>query len=118
MTTQLQVGDKVGAGRFPLNGKPWSGILLSVCDPRAWKGTLAFPVPDSEDSDWLPDVQKIREHVVRCATRGDNISGLPVLWDFGAYKRVWWERPESLVPYEEEYREWKEKHNELLESHS
>ena len=104
----MKVGDEVGAGRIPPGGPPWKGILLDVGDPRAWKGSIAFPVPQNADVNWLPGKEEVERHVAKCQARGDNVySSLPVLWDFGtSEQRVYWERPESLRPYANEYAEW------------
>ena len=104
----VHVGDAVGAGRCPPAGPPWMGILLAVDDPRAWAGTLAFPRPAGADVDWEPEAAAVKAHVAKCAAQGDVITSVPVLWDFKTYRRVWWERPESLRPYAEEHEEWKQ----------
>ena len=106
MKTQFQVGDKVGAGRCAPGREPWCGELLSACDPRVWKDTIAFPTPDSEDSTFLPDVEKVREHVVKCVCQGLLLNEVPVLWTFSGYKKIHWERVSSVVPYAEEYAQW------------
>ena len=105
----IQVGDAVGAGRCPPDGPPWMGILLAVDDPRAWVGTLAFPKPAEADVNWEPEAAAVKEHIAKCRERGEVFekTAIPVLWDFKTYRRVWWERPENLRPYAEEYEEWK-----------
>jgi hypothetical protein len=116
----VKIGDKVGAGRFPGDGrKPWSGTLLAVDSPVAWKGSMAFQVPMGAGPDWLPDQAAVTAHVKKCAEddRIGPITDVPVLWDFERngelYQRVWWEKPESVRPYEDELLEWELKRAKL-----
>ena len=99
----LNVGDKVGDfGRIPPYGPPWGGVLLAVDDPRAWKGTIAFPCLNGEPL----DIEMVRVHIAKCAERGDIITDVPVLWNFKSYSRVFWEKVDSLHPYADVLAEW------------
>lgn len=106
MTKQLEPGTLVGAKRWPYDaahpdcwGTPWSGTVLGIKDPQAWAHTMAFPVAH-------PEPRKVAEHVAWCQAQGFAMT-VPVLWDFGASgKVVYWERPESLRPYGEDYMAW------------
>ena len=85
-------GDVVGAGRIPFKGNhprcwglPWTGVVLSLDDPEAWAGSLAFPEAE-------PEPFAVSEHVHRCLRLG-ILRGVPVRWEFG---RVCWEDPARL----------------------
>ena len=97
----------VGSHRWPYSSahpdcwlKPWAGVQLSIDDPRAWAGTLAFPGK-------RPNRLAVKAHVAKCQAqgllRGDEV---PVLWDFGTYKQVWWQSVDGLRPYAEDLQEW------------
>jgi hypothetical protein len=97
-------GDIVGAKRWPYHaahpdcwGQPWSGEVLARNDVRAWAGTVVFPSDE-------PNADEVALHVARHAAV--LASELPVLWDFGSYRRVFWERVASLRPYAEDVTEW------------
>jgi hypothetical protein len=61
-----------------------TGTVLSVDDPLAWKGSLAFP-------EGMPNRAAVKIHVRSL----DLISrSKPVLWDFG---RVYWDTELSEI---------------------
>lgn len=103
----MQVGDVVGAERWPYSGahpdcwgQPWSGVVLAVNDPRAWTNTLRFRgIPSQKAVDaWIAELQ----------ARGEVMRHVPVLWDFGSHGlRVWWEQADRLRPYHEDVEAWK-----------
>ena len=106
----LPVGTEAGARRWPYHGahddcwgKPWKGVVLASDDPRAWRGTIAFP---GELGD--PPAEKVRAHVAWCHEQG-LLSDVPVAWEFG---KVYWERwadgPDSygVRPYGEDLVNW------------
>lgn len=96
----IKTGDKVGAHRWPGDGgKPWAGILLDKDDPRAWAKTIAFPTE-------RPNREKVKAHVAKIIAQGLLSDVVPVLWDFGDCKRVWWETLKNLRPYADDLAEW------------
>lgn len=108
MALDLQPGAVVGARRWPAAANhpdcwqsPWKGVLLATDDPRAWAGTIAFPVGS-------PSREAVRAHLDFCAAAfGTPIRTVPVLWDFGAEGlAVRWEQPENLRPYAADYLDW------------
>lgn len=99
--SRLPPGCEVGAERWPWSaahpdcwGLPWKGVVLSPTDPRAWRGTLAFPRGE-------PDPVAVRAHVARHPALG--ASRVPVLWEFG---EVHWENADRLRPYAEDVAAW------------
>ena len=97
----LPPGTEVGAERWPWSSahpdcwwRPWKGVVLSLTDPRVWRGTLAFPRGE-------PDPAAIREHVARYPSLG--ASRVPVLWEFG---QVEWERVEAVRRYADDHAAW------------
>jgi hypothetical protein len=106
--TTPAVGDAVGTGRWPysgggLYGRPWRGELLAANDPRAWQGTLAFGFREG-----LPGQDEVDRHVAWCRAnvRGAFDDAAPVLWDFGTYRRVWWESAAKVVPFADDLAAW------------
>ena len=107
-------GALVGAGRWPYVGshpdcwmRPWQGEVLALDDPRAWRGTLAFPCCNNK----LPDVELVREHLWNIEHRyasdmedhgcrellrqqylNTQEHRIPVLWDFDGELVAMWER--------------------------
>lgn len=66
------------------------GTVLSLDDPAAWRGTLAFSGVDP----LLPDT--VSAHVHKCLRTIPGFSRkVPVAWSFG---RVYWESLEALYP--------------------
>ncbi|WP_186214527.1 hypothetical protein [Burkholderia gladioli] len=107
-SARFQVGTIVGAHRWPYHsahpecwGTPWKGVVLALNDPRAWAGNLA-----------LSTQQKIDEHVAWCHDHGLLKDTVPVLWDFGDEKIVYFQsasndaRCHDLRPYAEDYLDW------------
>ena len=106
----LPIGSEVGQlDRIPPGGEPWKGILLASDDPAAWAGTAAFPKPYGAAADWLPAAEAVKAHVAKCREWGwDNT--VPVQWDFRDHgKKVYWHKPDTLLPYAEVYSAWKSK---------
>jgi hypothetical protein len=106
-----KVGDVVGAKRWPYHGqhpetwqKPVAGEVLARDDVRAWVGTIAFP--------GTPDPSAVTEHVAVYA----NVlsSKVPVLWDFGEYRKVYWELTCCLRPYAEDVESWEQERTRCL----
>ena len=64
-----------------------TGEILSIRDPRAWAGSLAFPVE-------FPDPEKVDAWVKECLTQGYLRDRVPVLWSFG---KIYWENITSLI---------------------
>ena len=103
----LLPGAVVGAHRWPWAsahpdawGRPWSGVVRAVDDPRAWAGTLAFPVG-------APDPEAVRAHVLWCRSAGLLADVVPVLWDFeAAGRRVYFETASRLRPFADDVAEW------------
>jgi hypothetical protein len=107
--SRLLPGTAVGAERWPLSaahpdcwGRPWKGVVLSPADPRAWRGTLAFPRGE-------PDPTALREHLARYPSLGS--SRVPVLWEFG---QVEWEHADGLRPYVDDVAAWELAHQAAL----
>lgn len=107
--TMPLVGSLVGASRWPYACShpdgwqaPWSGEVLALDDPRAWKGSIAFHGTD------LPDAGAVSAHVASLRLRGLLSNTVPVLWDFGTYARVWWETPANVRPYALDVLAWQE----------
>ena len=98
----METGTRVGAGRCPhlygnKRGKPWAGVVLDKCDPKAWAETIAF-------GSRKPTRAEVAEHLARV---GGVPSYVPVLWSFGeSGTKVYWERAESLRPYAEDLAQW------------
>lgn len=73
----------------------WQGELLDEADPRAWAATFAFPGTSLENP---PSQEDVNEHLAELRRRYfEPKTTLPVLWDFHAYEKVYWERIEALV---------------------
>lgn len=94
----MNPGTLVGAERWPYDGRrPWSGIVLDPIDPRAWAGSIAFPVD-------RPSPLAVACHVAWCETEGLLDDRIPVLWEFG---KVYWERPAVVRRYDEDKILWR-----------
>lgn len=108
MQQTLPVGTVVGAGRWPFLGshpdawgRPWSGVVIALDDPRVWARTLAFPCDDA------PDPEAVRAHVARCRLRGWLSDRVAVLWDFGSSGfRAYFESAASVRPYADDLAAW------------
>lgn len=103
----MEPGTLVGSKRWPYAhahpdcwNRPWSGTLLSVDDPRAWKDSVAL-------GPGVPSKQATAAHVAWCRAQG-GLSTVPVLWHFDGPKgpRIYWERPEDLRPYAVDVADW------------
>ncbi len=103
----VEVGSLVGAERWPGAfgnhpdgwGRPWSGVVLAVDDPRAWKGTIAFGHVEG-----LPAQEAVTKHVAWCESEGLMGESVPVAWEFG---KVYWEPVAGLRAFEEDMRRWR-----------
>lgn len=100
--TAVNVGQEVGARRWPFStghlgnwGAPWKGLVLDPSDPAAWANTGAFPTSD-------PDPEQVQQHLARVGDTGR----VPVQWDFGGSKVVYWERRSTLRPYADDLAAW------------
>ena len=111
-TTMISSGMEVGCRyRWPYDGchpdcwlPPLKGVVLDQADPRALKGTLAFPCRDGA----LPDADKVKAHVQRCHAEGLLDDKVPVL-----YQRVdasgpfiQWDDLDKLLPYADMLADW------------
>jgi hypothetical protein len=72
--------------------------VLAVDDPEAWHGTIAFP-------SGTPTPEAVRKYVEWCLSQGLLKVTVPVRWEFG---RVYFERAESLRPYDEDVAQFNE----------
>ncbi len=104
----MKIGTKVGAKRWPYAhahpgcwNQPWVGTVVAKDDPRVWQGTIAFP------GNRLPSAAKVKAHVEWCLSQG-LLTGIPVLWNFDGPTgpRVYWEKPENVVPYADDLAAW------------
>ena len=105
MTIDTLSGMEVGCRyRWPYDGchpdcwqPPLKGAVLEQTDPRAWKGSLAFPCRDGD----LPDADKVKTHVQWC--HGEDLLNdkVPVLYQgvdaSGPF--IQWESIDALLPY-------------------
>lgn len=71
--------------------QPWldahhTGVVLSVADPRAWVGSIAFPFGSIPDHDEVENYVRGHWDVLK-----DKV---PVYWSFG---KIYWEPVGSLV---------------------
>lgn len=105
-----KTGEIVGAGRWPepldASAPPWSGVVLAVDDPLAWKNTIAFGGNPSQEA--------IDAHVEKCKSLRLVANAYPVFWNFGDRgSKVFWETNDPrhgkccLRPYKEEIARWK-----------
>jgi len=108
MVYEPQIGDRVGASRWPYNAchpgcweKPWCGVVIALDDPRAWAKTLAFNMEE-------PDQKEVTAHVAWCKSEGLLDDKCPVLWDFGTEHKVFFEMLEHVRPYADDVRAWQE----------
>ncbi|NEX64408.1 hypothetical protein [Noviherbaspirillum galbum] len=103
----MKPGSLVGRSRWPNQNahpdhwlKPVSGQVLDFCDVRAWANSIDFP----ED---VPHAGAVMGHALKLKAEG-RLDGLtPVLWDFDTHRRVFWERTDSLRPYDEDVILWR-----------
>lgn len=106
----IEPGMVVGARRWAFSGAhpdcwrlPWKGVVLALDDPRAWKGTMAFPGKRA------PSRKKVQAHVTWCREQGLLTRSVPVLWNFGEHgQEVHWECATQLRSYEEDVSAWRE----------
>jgi hypothetical protein len=105
----LAPGTIVGAERWPYHhahpdawGRPWAGELLAQDDPRAWQGSIAF-------SARRPGRDAVRRHVAWCRANSEGFDDrVPVLWDFGGEKKVYWTDRADVRPYTDDLSAWQE----------
>jgi hypothetical protein len=109
---KIRVGMKVGSERWGMSHahpdiwmKPWKGTVLSCDDPRAWHGTYAMNLGRATK-------EKVQQHLTDLESVGqkpcEEWSDVPVLWDFGDKKKVFWQEKKTLRPYSEDVRKWKQ----------
>ena len=114
--TGLEVGCRY---RWPHDGchpdcwqPPLKGVVLEQADPRAWKGSLAFPCRDGT----LPDADKVKIHVDWCHGQGLLTDKMPVLYQgvdaTGPF--IQWDDIKTLLPYAEMLAEWEQARTEKL----
>ena len=114
---KIKVGMKVGAERWGMSHAhpsiwmtPWSGTVLAKDDVRAWEGRIAMQGKPATK-------QRVKEHLASLERLGSPVTDeeVPVLWDFGDEKRVYWEKASHLRPYSEDVAKWKkEKEKKLM----
>jgi hypothetical protein len=89
-------------------------VVLDQTDPRAWKGSLAFPCRDGA----LPDADKVKAHVGWCHGQGLLNDKLPVLYQgvdaTGPF--IQWDSLDQLLPYAEMLDEWEKARAEKLQA--
>ena len=110
--TPMLAGLEVGCRyHWPYDGShpdcwlpPLKGVVLDQTDPRAWKGSLAFPCRDGA----LPDADKVKAHVEWCLGEGLLKDKVPVLYQgvdaSGPFLQ--WDDLDSLLPYTDMLAEW------------
>jgi hypothetical protein len=118
--TPILAGAEVGCRyRWPYDGShhdcwqpPLKGVVLEQADPRAWKGSLAFPCRDGA----LPDAVKVKAHVDWCHGQGLLNDKVPVLYEgvdaSGPF--IQWDSLDQLLPYADMLAEWKKSRTEKL----
>lgn len=114
------IGLEVGCRyRWPYDGchpdgwkLPLKGVVLDQTDPRAWKGSLAFPCRDGE----MPDADKVTAHVEWCHGEGLLNDKVPVLYQGVDGQFVQWDDINSLLPYAEMVAEWEKARAEKLQT--
>lgn len=118
--TPMLAGLEVGCRyRWPNDGchpdcwqPPLKGVVLDQADPRAWKGSLAFPCRDGA----LPDAYKVKAHVERCHDEGLLTDKVPVLYlgvdATGPF--IQWDDINALLPYGEMLAVWEKARAEKL----
>jgi len=89
---------------------PLKGVVLDQTDPRAWKGTLAFPCRDGS----LPDADKVKAHVDWCHAQGLLNDKAPVMYEGGDGPFIQWDSLDQLLPYAEMLAEWEKAKAEKL----
>jgi hypothetical protein len=120
--TPILAGAEVGCRyRWPFDGcqpdcwqPPLKGVVLDQTDPRAWKGTLAFPCRDGA----LPDADKVKIHVEWCLGQGLLKDKVPVQYEgvdaLGPF--IQWDDINALLPYVEMLAEWEKARAEKLQA--
>lgn len=78
---------------------PHKGIVLALDDPRAWRGSLAFPNEP-------PTQEECTDHVVNCCGRGLLFDAVPVLWTSSLNGEQFMQWDSKLRPYAEELAAW------------
>jgi len=93
---------------------PLKGIVLEQTDPRAWKGSLAFPCRDGA----LPDADKVKAHVERCHDEGLLTDKVPVVYEGvdAAGPFLQWDSIDQLLPYADMVAEWENTRAEKLQT--
>lgn len=91
---------------------PIKGVVLDQTDPRAWKGSLAFPCRDGA----LPDADKVKAHVQWCHGEGLLNDKVPVLYEAvdASGPFLQWDSLDQLLPYADMVAEWKKARAEKL----
>lgn len=86
---------------------PHKGIVLALDDPRAWRGSIAFPLNS-------PTQEECTKHVQSCLDRGLLGNHVPVLWTrTGCFEQsMQWDS--KLRPYAEELAAWEAARAEAL----
>ena len=110
--TSMLAGAEVGCRyRWPYDGchpdcwqPPLKGVVLEQADPRAWRGSLAFPCRDGA----LPDADKVTAHVQWCHHEGLLKDKVPVLYEGvdAAGPFIQWDSIDQLLPYADMLSEW------------
>ena len=108
-------GAVVGARRWPgSSGHPsvWAaphrGLVLDICDRRAWANRCLGKDPEQSEVD---------AYVSELKRRGELCNSLPVLWDFssvGCSSAVMWEFIPNLKPYSEDCALWEQARGEAM----
>jgi hypothetical protein len=102
----LLIGSLVGARRWPYVCahpsawlEPHQGVILKQNDIRAWTSTIAFT--------GTPTQAAVDAHVGRLHQEGLLLDEVPVLWSFWTEERVYWTGVRTLVPADEDRRNWR-----------
>lgn len=106
---KFAVGTEVGCEyRWPYHGAhpdcwavPHKGVVLALDDPRAWRGSIAFPRN-------VPTQEECTAHVQSCLDRGLLMKNIPVLWQSSVDPEQFmqWDAADKLRPYAEELAAW------------
>lgn len=78
---------------------PHKGIVLALDDPRAWRGSLAFPRNP-------PTQEECTAHVQSCLDRGLLFNNVPVLWQSSVDPEQFMQWDSKLRPYADELAAW------------
>lgn len=120
--TSMLTGTEVGCRyRWPNDAchpdcwrPPLKGVVLEQTDPRAWRGSLAFPCRDGS----LPDPDKVKAHVEWCHGQGLLNDKMPVMYQgvdaTGPF--IQWDSLDQLLPYAEMLVEWEKARAEKLQA--